>query len=100
MLTLKLPIKSCNNTKLVTQYQKQYTGMFHKLYNNAELLKDKDFRASLLQQFPLFDVSMLDFCIDDVLGHLKKRDQSKKDNLADIVRIEKILNTNNFKTTK
>ncbi len=43
MLTKTLYITDCSDFDVIEVYQHEYTKLFYKLYNNAELMADDDF---------------------------------------------------------
>jgi IS605 OrfB family transposase len=98
MLTLKLRIAHCDNIDLLNQYITSYTGLFYKLYNNPELLADKSFICSQLNNY--IDKSIYDSCIKDVLTKLKQFETNKKKKEKEIKRIEKLLFEDDFNTKK
>jgi IS605 OrfB family transposase len=100
MLTLKFKIKSVSNEQLLDDYIRQYTGLYYKLYNNAELLEDKTFAKEMLSQFSLFDKSMYDFCIQDVKGRLEQFETQKKKEGEQIEEIKYELENKKFVTKK
>ena len=59
MITLKLKIKSINNSKLLDQYINKYTFAFYKLYNNFELCVDKPFINSIKSDFCNYTMTCL-----------------------------------------
>lgn len=97
MLTVKLKNKSVSNTELLGRYTSQNTGLFMKLYNNFELSEDRAFRKELLDKFNLFDVSMLDFCIDDVSVKLNQYETRNSKMQAEIISIKKVLGDKKLK---
>ncbi len=101
MLTLKLPIKAeSRNQPKLDEYVHGYVGLFMRVYKDFEQTKDPNYKKELLLKFPLFDVSMIDFCISDAEAHHSSRIEHMKKKEADIARIEAILKENNFKTAK
>ncbi len=98
MLTIILNIKQTDNDKLLEQYVQQYTGLFYKFYNNAELLKDKSTKQGMLESFPLFDTSMLEFCIKEIRMKLSQHDTNVKNKDKQVENITKELEDNDFTT--
>ena len=82
MLTLKRNIKYNSEPQLLNEYVYQYTGLFYKLYNNAELLEDKDFA----KEMPAKKGQSIDFEFNripkklqkDILLYLRKLKPLKK----------------------
>lgn len=98
MLTEKLHIKSISNLNILQDIISNYTNLFYKLYNNLELLDDKDFIEESCKNY--IDKTIYEFCKRDVLSKHKKylKDQQKK--VKQIKEIEEHLSENNFKTKK
>ena len=96
MLNLKLNISS--NTDFLTEYSKQYTGLFYIIYNNLDLISDKSFKNDCLNKFNLFDVSMLDSCISEAKIKFDQFETQKSKKIKEIEEIEKILKTETFTT--
>jgi len=64
MITHNLHIKSISND--YSEYIKQSTGLFYKLYNKAELMADDTFISECLSEFNLIDKSIYDCVVTDV----------------------------------
>lgn len=74
MLTLKEKIQSTSDEATLKKCGYQSTGVFYKLYNNAELLEDKSFKNEILNKNDLIDVSMFDFLVSDVKTKLSQKE--------------------------
>lgn len=98
MLTIKLKIDSCDNVDLLDQYIYHYTGLFYKLYNNPELISDKSFIDSQLNQY--IDKTIYEFCVKDVLTKIKQYETGVKNKEKQIIKIENLLSENEFKSKK
>ena len=98
MITIKLKIKYSSDYNLLNDYIFKYTGLFYKLYNNPELLSDKIFINSNLNN--LIDKSIYDSCSIDVLNKLKQYETSINQKKDKIDSLEKYLNNTEFKTKK
>ena len=98
MKTIKLNIKS--STESFDEYIYQATGLFYKMYNNIELVEDKEFRLKCLKEFNLFDVSMYDSCKSDVLTKKEQTLSINENKMIELESINKMIETNNFKNKK
>ena len=98
MLSLKLAIKSCSNKPLLGDYISNYTGLYYKLYNNPDLMEDKDFTKSQLNSY--IDKSIYDFCEADVKTRLEQHITDLKKKSERISSIEKILSEKSFRNKK
>lgn len=98
MLTKTLYIKHCSDFDLLDAYQAEYTKLFYKLYNNAELMVDDHFIDSCLNDF--IDRSIYDSCLSQVKTKLKQHETNTKNKLKEIDQINKILSKNDFKSKK
>ncbi len=98
MLTQKLNIINTSNNILLEKYQYEYTKLFYKLYNNPDIMVDKDFSDSLLNEY--IDKSIYDSCVSQVKTKLNQLETSKKNKLKEIKDIEKLLDKNDFVTKK
>jgi hypothetical protein len=97
MQTLKAKNKFISHPNILKDASFQSTGLFYKLYNNAELLEDKGFKKELLAKNSLIDVSMLDSIISDVKTKLAQKETYDKKKIAEIEQIEIILSNENKK---
>ena len=95
MQTLKAKNKFVSHPEPLKDAVFQSTGLFYKLYNNAELLEDKGFKQELLSKNSLIDVSMLESIISDVKTKLAQKETSDNKKLAEIEQIERILANEN-----
>ncbi len=66
MLTFKEKIYAISDEATLKRCSHQSTGIFYKLYNNAELMDDKAFKKSIIDSNDLIDVSMYDWIVSDV----------------------------------
>lgn len=66
MQTLKEKIYSTSDDSTLKKCGYQSTGIFYKLYNNAELMADEAFKKDLIKNSDLIDVSMYDWIVSDV----------------------------------
>ena len=98
MITKKFKIKYFS--KSFDQYIYQSTGIFYKLYNNPELMYDKEFILSLLGEYNLIDVSIYESIRSDVLTKLSQRETDIKNKKSELKRIKKELDENDFKNPK
>lgn len=73
----------------------QSTGLFYKLYNNAELLEDKGFKKELFSKYNLIDVSMMESIISDVKTKLIKNETFDRKKIVEIDQIKSILDNKN-----
>lgn len=90
MLTLKLKITDCSDFNLLDEYIYEYTGLFHKLYNNMELMADEDFIKDRLNDY--IDKSIYDMCIIDVKMKYNQYETDQNKKLKQIEQINGILN--------
>lgn len=98
MLTLKLKINKSSDIEQINNFIYGYTGLFYKLYNNPELLYDQTFIKENLNEY--IDRSTYQCCIKDVLVSLKHHQTSKDKKVKQQKEISKLLERNNFNTTK
>lgn len=98
MLTKTLYITDCSDFDVIEVYQHEYTKLFYKLYNNAELMADDDFIKSSLNQY--IDKSIYENCVSQVKTKLKQHETSINKKLKQIDEIYSLLNKNEFKTKK
>ncbi len=66
MQTLKEKIHSISDIDTLKRCSYQSTGVFYKLYNNAELMEDFEFKNQIIDKNDLIDTSMYDFIVSDV----------------------------------
>ena len=98
MLTISLYKKSF--PKELNEYINQYTGLFYKLYNNADLMEDQSFIKEMLEKYNLFDKSMFDWCKSEVLMKLNQLKTNQKKQLKEKEDLIKELEKNDFHTKK
>ena len=98
MLTKVLKITKCDNIDLFNEYLYSYNKLYYKLYNNAELLYDKNFKLSMLNEH--IDVSIYDMCVKDVITKHNMFETSRKNKTERVKDIEDILSKNKFKTNR
>lgn len=72
MQTLKEKIRFISDVDTLNKCIYQSTGIFYKMYNNAELMEDNLFIKSVLEKNDFIDKSMLDFIISDVKTKLNQ----------------------------
>jgi hypothetical protein len=98
MLTQKLHIINTDNDVLLEKYQYEYTKLFYKLYNNPDIMVDKSFSDSLLNEY--IDKSIYDSCVSQVKTKLNQLETSYNNKLKQIKDINKQLESGEFKTEK
>jgi len=96
MLTAKLDITYISDEELLTGYTSSYTGLFYKMYNNQDLMGNRTFIDSELNEH--IDRSIYEFCVSDVKNKLKQHLTLKEKKLKEIEDISKELDENKFKT--
>jgi IS605 OrfB family transposase len=94
MLTIKEKIHFVSDEDTLKKCGYQSTGIFYKLYNNAELLEDKSFKTELINKSNLIDVSMFDFIVSDVKTKLSQKETNTNKKIIEYDNIIKSLNTN------
>ena len=96
MLTYKLKIK--NNID-ISDYCKDYSFLFRKLYANFELSADKHYQKELQAKYGL-DSWFFESCKTEVKMKLSQNETQRKKQLLQIQSIEKELLNNNFEGKK
>lgn len=95
MKTLKAKNKFVSHPDILKDVIFQSTGLFYKLYNNAELLEDKGFKQELLSENSLIDVFMYECIVSDVKRKLAQKETFDNKKLAEIEQVERILENEN-----
>ena len=98
MLTQRLHIIRTDNDILLEKYQYEYTKLFYKLYNNPDIMVDKSFTDSLMNDY--IDKSIYDVCVSQVKTKLKQHETSFNKKLKQINDITKQLENNDFVSKK
>ena len=88
--TFKYKIRNMDNQSAFDKAEYNYTGLFHKLYNNLELSEDKGFINECLSKFNL-DKTMYDYCLVDVKMSNSGKDEINKEKQKKIDTINKEL---------
>ena len=100
MKTLQLDI--INKSEDYSEYIRQSTGLYYKLYNHHELLEDKGFINECKKDFNLLnDVSVIRSITNEVLTKLKQKEtiiKNKENELSDLY--DKLDNCESFEKPK
>ncbi len=91
MKTLKLK----HNGIDITDWCKNYSYMFRKLYINFELSKDKNFQKELREKYNL-DSWFFQSCLVDVKMKIEQNETQNKKKLDEIDHIQKLIQTSEF----
>ncbi len=91
MQTLKEKIYSNSDDDTLKKCIYQSTGIFYKLYNNAELMEDDAFKKNIIKNNDLIDVSMYDWIVSDVKTKRSQTQTIWKKKAAECIEIKELL---------
>jgi len=98
MNSIKLKIKSCSDSELMSKYISAYTHAFYKLYNSPDLITDSTFLKSLQNEF--ICAHMIGCLVSDVKSKLDADLAQKEVKITQLADIEKQLKNKKFVTNK
>lgn len=97
MLSAKVEISWVSDRLTLDRCIYQSTGLFYKLYNNADLMADKSFKKGVLSDLDTIDVSMYDFLVSAVETKKAQRKTEIENKTKELEQIETILNSDSIK---
>ncbi len=100
MITFKEKISSISDYETLKKCVYQNTGVFYKLYNNAELMADKSYKKELISKNDLINVFMYDCIVEDVKTKLKQKETQTNKKISEYELIKKLLAGNEISKRK